>query len=160
MVWRFFPPSRTSLSRFPRRNKGCRDLCCCLPPSCSKRTAFICFVSSLKLTRGSVYDETCLGNHLPWDGWGHPAQAASQLSGAAPALAVVPRPPSSQSQSPNEQERCFLPRPRRLGGSLTCRTTPSPTCPGHPIFHLAPYQQPTLLQLLHSACLHGFLHEA
>lgn len=157
-------PLRTPLSHFPRKNKGSCGLRCCLPPSCTKMTAFICFVSSLNLTRGSVYDETCLGNHLPWEGWGHPAQAASQLtgqlSGTAPALAVVPRPLSSQIQLPNEQEHCFPLLPRRLGGSLPHCTTPSPTRPGHPIFHLAPYQQPTLLWFLHPSCLHEFLHEA
>lgn len=146
--WRCFPPSRTSLLCVLRRNKGCCCLHCCLPPSCAKRTAF-CFVSSLKLTQGSVYDETCLGNHLPWEGWGHPAQAAPQLcmelSGAAPALAIPSRPPLNQPQALDEQEHHFPPLPKGSGGSVSCCTTPYPTCPGHTIFHLAPYQRPALL---------------
>lgn len=126
----------------------------CLPPSCSERTVHLLCISTL--ARGSACDETCPGNHLPWEGWGPPAQAASQLpvqrSGTAPALADGPR---LLHASPNEQEHCFALLPRGAGRSLPCRTTPSLTCPGRPILFLALYQHPTLLQLLHPGCLQG-----
>lgn len=128
----------------------------CIPPSCSERTVRLLCISTL--ARGSACDETCPGNHLPWEGWGHPAQAASQLpvqrSGTTPALADGPR---LLHASPNEQEHCFSLLPQGGGGSLLCRTTPSPTCPDRPILLLALYQHPTLLQLLHPSCLQGFL---
>lgn len=78
-----------------------------LPSSCSKRTVFICFVSSLKLTRGSVCDETCLGNHLPWEGCGHPAQAASQLVQLQPWL-LSPGPLQANPNHPTSRNTVFL----------------------------------------------------
>lgn len=152
-LWRAFPPT-TSLPRFPRRNKGCCGLCSCLPPSCSGRTAFICFGSRLELTRGSVCDETCLGNHLPREGWGHAAQAASQLfcawfwCGSSPGC--CPQAPSSQTES-LLSGNSFPRLTRRRGGSLPCHSTPSPTRlhlpPGStPASHTSPAPHPRYLE--------------
>jgi len=88
-------------------------------------------------TEGSVCDETCPRNQFLWEGLGHPARAASQLSvqraGAAPALAAVPRPPSSQSQSLNEQERCFSSAPMKTGwiSPVLCYTLSNKSRPPH-----------------------------
>lgn len=68
-------------------------------------------------------------------------------SGAAPALAVVPRP--LQAKPNHSVSRNSFPRlTRRQGGSLPCHSTPSPTRPGYSTFHQAPRQHPTLLRLL------------
>lgn len=53
-----------------------------------------------------------------------------QLSGTAPALAVLPWPPPNQSQ-PRHEQNTALPAPK--GVDFSC-TTPSPACPGLPSF--------------------------
>lgn len=68
-----------------------------------------------------------------------------QLSGAAPALAVVPQPPPSPSQALHEQQHC-CPCPQRDGFLLHC-TLSNMSRP--PQFHLA--QHSTLPQLLRPA---------
>lgn len=110
--WRRFPLSRTSLPRLHRRNKGCSGLCGCPPPSCPERRAFLCFVSSLKLTGCSASDETCLGNRLPREGW--VTQPGTRL---VPALC--------RSSSPSHRARAAsepAPLTHRAGSPLSSST--------------------------------------